>query len=730
MRSTFMRRLAGTAAVLIAGTAAVLAAPAAQAAPRAATGYTPPSGVIDPCPQAAPGKASCAALTSKPADKATARPTAASTSPAGYSPANLQQAYDFQGARSGSGQTVAVVTANNDPDAASDLAAYRTEYGLAPCTVANGCFKQVSQTGSTTSLPGTSAGSDVAAALSIDMISAICPNCHILLVEANSTAITDLGTAENEAVTLGAKFIDNDWVILEDELGGAAVEAGYDSEYFDHPGVAITAPAGDDGYGVINYPAASPYVTAVGGTTLTADASAARGYTETAWTDTSSGCSAYEPKPSWQTDTGCANRTLNDLAADADPNTPVAYYDTPTIGGWGEGSGTTVAAAIVAAAYALAGTPASGTNPSSYPYLYPGDAFGSYTTPGNAYGYPSGLNNITSGSDGTCAVSYLCTAGAGYNGPTGLGSPNTALSLTTNGETGQFQVHTAANLCMDGEAAGPVSGIGPGGNVEATAPADLNPCNTSQSQTWTARPDGTIADTINVTAEESTSPPSYITEPLTACLDALSGTTPGSPVYVSTPCSVITGPSQSEMWTLTASDEVINAASGLCLTDPGDATAGGTALKLETCASSPATDQQWTAPYDRPTASGAITSQITSAHLCVDDTNDASTDDNKIQVWSCNGDTAQDWTIEPDGTIQINGKCLVTDNDGTSNGTLINLYTCTGDTNQQWTERSNGTLVNTRSGTCLDDPSASTTNGTQLQIWACDGLIQQSWTLP
>jgi subtilase family serine protease len=161
------------------------------------------------------------------------------------------------------------------------------------------------------------------------MISAICPSCHILVVEASSSDITDLGTAENEAVALGAKFIDNDWGIPEADLGVA--ETTYDSEYFDHPGVAITAPAGDDGYGVINYPAASPYVTAVGGTTLTVDTSVPRGYTETAWPSSSSGCSAYEPKPSWQTDTGCTGRTLTDTAADA--GTSVAHYDTPTEGG-------------------------------------------------------------------------------------------------------------------------------------------------------------------------------------------------------------------------------------------------------------------------------------------------------------------------------------------------------------------------------------------------------------
>ena len=414
----FSRRLTGAAVFTIVTTILALAGSAAQAAP-AVSGYTPPSGIIDPCPAAAPGTAGCAALTVAPgagngdSGKA-ARNAAASITPAGYSPANLQQAYDFQAATGGSGQTVAVVTAYNDPDAASDMVAYRSQYGIAACTVANKCFAQVSQTGSTTSLPGTAAGWNAAVSESLDMISAICPNCHILLVEASSPAITDLGTAENEAVTLGAKFIDNDWYAAE-----SPAETSWDTSYFDHPGVVITAPAGDGG-NMTSYPAASQYVTAVGGTTLTADSSAPRGYTETAWSGSGAGCSTHDPKPSWQTDTGCANRSMNDLAAVADPSTPVAYYDTLTEGGWGEGSGTAVAAAIIAAVYALAGTPGTGSYPASYPYEHPG---GAYTTPGNAYTSVDGLSNITTGSDGTCPVIYLCTAGPGYNGPTGLGTP-------------------------------------------------------------------------------------------------------------------------------------------------------------------------------------------------------------------------------------------------------------------------------------------------------------------
>jgi hypothetical protein len=416
---TFPRWLTVAALVSPAVAALALTGPAAQAAAHA--GYRLPAGVADPCAAPASGHATCAALAATaqgggPLGRRGAlghgiRPDA--SPPPGFSPANLRSAYSLPDSTSlGDGETVAVVTAYDDPDAASDLATYRSEYSLPACTAASGCFTKVNQTGGTT-YPGTSAGWSAAVAQSLDMISAVCPQCHLLLVEANSTAITDLGTAENEAVTLGASFVDNDWFTPESTLG--ASEPSYDTEYFDHPGVAITGPAGNSGYGV-NYPAASPDVTAVGGTTLTTDSGVTRGYNETAWSGSGSGCSEYEAKPAWQTDTGCSDRTLNDTAAVADPNTPIAYYDTPTAGGWGEGGGTDVSAAIVAAAYALAGTPAPGSNPASY-----------------LYQHPDALYAITSGSNGTCSPAYLCTAGAGYNGPTGMGTPSGATAYAATG---------------------------------------------------------------------------------------------------------------------------------------------------------------------------------------------------------------------------------------------------------------------------------------------------------
>jgi hypothetical protein len=338
----------------------------------------------------------------------------AATAPAGYGPASLLSAYNLPSG-GGGGQTVAVIDAYNDPNAASDLASYRSQYGLPACTTASGCLRQVSQTGSTTSLPAADSGWAEEESLDLDMVSAIAPDAHIILVEASSASAANLGTAVDEAVILGATYISNSY-------GGSesSSDATYDTKYYDHPGVVVTASAGDSGYGV-EYPAASRYVTAVGGTSLT-PADNARGWAESVWSTsategTGSGCSAYEPKPSWQTDTGCGRRTDNDVAADADPATGVAVYD--SYGGdtgWEVFGGTSVAAPLIASVYALAGDPGS-------------------TPPQDLYQHTGSLYPVTSGSDGTCSPSYLCTAGSGYNGPSGWGTPDglTAFTPTNSG---------------------------------------------------------------------------------------------------------------------------------------------------------------------------------------------------------------------------------------------------------------------------------------------------------
>ncbi|MEU9990269.1 putative Ig domain-containing protein [Streptomyces sp. NPDC048045] len=367
------------------------------------------------CATAEPGQASCFAQRRNDIKQRLASALAAAA-PSGLSPANLHSAYNLP-STGGSGMTVAIVDAYNDPNAESDLATYRSTYGLSACTKANGCFKQLSQTGSTTSLPTNDSGWAGEEALDIDMVSAVCPNCSIDLVEANSANDTDLGIAENEAVTLGAKVVSNSW-------GGSesSSQTSEDTQYFKHPGVAITVSSGDSAYGA-EYPATSQYVTAVGGTALTTS-SGSRGWSESVWhtnstEGTGSGCSAYDPKPSWQTDTGCSKRMEADVSAVADPATGVAVYDTYGGSGWAVYGGTSASAPIVAGVYALAGTPGSGDYPSKYPYQHTGN-----------------LYDVTSGNNGSCSPSYFCTATAGYDGPTGWGTPNGTTAFTAGTSSG------------------------------------------------------------------------------------------------------------------------------------------------------------------------------------------------------------------------------------------------------------------------------------------------------
>lgn len=336
------------------------------------------------------------------------------TTATGYGPNDIQSAYNLSG-RHANGRTVAIVDAMDDPNAASDLALYRSHFGLPPCTTANGCFKKINQNGGTSPLPAGDYGWAEEISLDLDMVSAACPDCHILLVEANSATVANLGTAVNRAAaTPGVVAISNSY-------GGSefSTETG-DDHYYNHPGIAVTVSSGDSGYGV-EYPASSRYVTAVGGTSLN-KASNTRGWTETAWSGAGSGCSAYEAKPSWQHDTACGKRTVADVSAVADPNTGVAVYDTynacghsslcdflislgliPGADGWVQVGGTSASSPIIASVYALAGTGLS---------------------PGTPYSHTSAMFDVTSGSNGSCGGSYLCTAKRGYDGPTGLGTPN------------------------------------------------------------------------------------------------------------------------------------------------------------------------------------------------------------------------------------------------------------------------------------------------------------------
>jgi subtilase family serine protease len=266
---------------------------------------------------------------------------------------------------------------------------------LPACTTSNGSFRKVDQNGGT-NYPVANTGWAEEISLDLDMVSAVCPNCHILLVEASSNSLNDLLLAENRAATLGATVISNSWGANE-----FSSESLYDS-YFKH-GIPITASSGDAGYGV-EWPASSPYVTSVGGTSIVRS-TGARGWAETAWSGAGSGCSAYESKPAFQTDASCARRTVADVSAIADPNTGVAVYDSYRVSGWLVFGGTSVAAPVVASVYALAGNGAS------------------ISSAGYVYGHRV-LNDVVSGGNGSCGGTYLCTAGPGYDGPTGLGTPN------------------------------------------------------------------------------------------------------------------------------------------------------------------------------------------------------------------------------------------------------------------------------------------------------------------
>ena len=341
----------------------------------------------------APGTAACHALLRTDLGPAAATPS-------GYVPADLQSAYKLPSGTAGGGRTVAIVDAYDDPTAESDLGVYRSTFGLPACTTANGCFRKIDQRGGT-SYPRKDAGWAAEISLDLDMVSAVCPNCKIVLVEADSNSFANLGAAENEAASLTPTAISNSW-------GGSDTSDATYGAYFNHPGIAVTVSSGDGGYGV-EYPASSHYVTAVGGTSLTR-ASTTRGWAETAWSGAGSGCSAYNLILSGQTtvNTGCAKRAVADVSADADPNTGVSVYDTTRYQGqqgWLVFGGTSVAAPVIASVYALAGN--TSTIDNNYPYAH-----------------TSALFDVTTGSNGTCPTSQWCHAGTSWDGPTGLGTPN------------------------------------------------------------------------------------------------------------------------------------------------------------------------------------------------------------------------------------------------------------------------------------------------------------------
>jgi len=315
--------------------------------------------------------------------------------PAGFSPSDLRSAYNVTGTGASS-TVIAIVDAFGYPNAERDLATYRSQFGLPACTTANGCFRKVNQRGVQGSYPATNTGWSQETALDLDMASAMCPGCSLLLVEADSASFQNLATAVNTAAAMGAHAISNSY-------GGGESGSSTFEPFYNYAGIAVTVSSGDNGFGV-EFPASSPHVTAVGGTSLVRSSNT-RGWSETAWSGAGSGCSTVYAKPTWQTDSRCARRTVADVSAVADPNTGVAVFGPANSrsSAWLVFGGTSVAAPLIAGIYGVNGTAVDH---------------------GNApYRHLSWLNDVTSGSNGSCGGTYLCTAVAGYDGPTGLGTP-------------------------------------------------------------------------------------------------------------------------------------------------------------------------------------------------------------------------------------------------------------------------------------------------------------------
>ena len=324
--------------------------------------------------------------------------TMRSVAPRGLVPNDLVNAYSIPAG--GQGVVFAIIDAFDNPNAEADLAVYRNRFGLPPCTTANGCFRKVNQSGEVKPLPGVDINWAGEISLDLDMASATCPACKIILVEVSSAAMFDFGDGINTAVRLGATVISNSYGGAEDQTDLMA-----DASFFHHPGVTITASSGDSGFGA-QYPSSSSYVISVGGTTLI-PASNTRGWAESTWAGTGSGCSAYALKPGWQKDS-CDKRMAVDVAAVADPDTGVAVYDSfdDPSAGWVVMGGTSASAPIVAGIIAAAGK--AGIDASWF------------------YAHTNTLLDVVSGSNGQCVPSYYCHAGEGFDGPTGLGVPNGA----------------------------------------------------------------------------------------------------------------------------------------------------------------------------------------------------------------------------------------------------------------------------------------------------------------
>ena len=384
MTTKSIRAALAASALAVGGLAAVSSSASAMPAHDAAA-----RSAVHACSvSVAPGHVTCHALVVTGPSGAIVR----STKPldAAFTPTDIQTAYSLTGLSSG-GRTVAIVDAYGYPALESDLATFRSTYGLPACTTGNGCLTILDQSGGH-NYPPYNSGWALEQALDVDAVSAACPDCKILMVQGNAATFGDLETAVNTAAAhAGVVAISNSY------SGG---NQGNQSAY-NHPGIAITASTGDSGFDPGAYPASDTHVVAVGGTSVFRDGSS-RGYSETAWNGAGSGCGG-NAKPKWQNraNTTCSSKASSDVSAAADPS-----YGGLNIyfGGWIQVGGTSESSPIIAAVYALSG------NTKKYPAKIP-------------YKNSSQLYDITSGSNGGCGTP-VCTARVGWDGPTGVGTPH------------------------------------------------------------------------------------------------------------------------------------------------------------------------------------------------------------------------------------------------------------------------------------------------------------------
>ncbi len=414
------------AGVVLAALSLAVALGGATVQASAAMAASPSYSVPRACRVPPPGAAACTAV--RLASVARAAAPFASAAAAQYlTPQALHAAYSLPVQTPySSTQTVAVIDAFDDPTAEADLGVYDETYGLPACTSANGCFRKLNESGQTSPLPPEEGEWATEISIDVQMVHAICQNCHVLLVEANSEEFTDLGAAVNAAVKAGATEVSNSYGGPE-EPALASLFSELNTSYYEHSGVVITASSGDCGYlnegcpgkpATADFPAASPDVVAVGGTTLTKRKEV---WSSTVWEGSGGGCSQIFTAAPWQSAvanfaaTGCeSQRSVADVAAIGNPNTGVEIYDStpespgaPT--GWGVWGGTSVASPIIAAEFALADGSHGVAFPAATLYSHLADS--------------EDLYDVVAGSNGVCGTRTSCQAAVGYDGPSGVGSP-------------------------------------------------------------------------------------------------------------------------------------------------------------------------------------------------------------------------------------------------------------------------------------------------------------------